>query len=135
LGRTARGVRGISVGADDAVVQMETLAGDGESILTVSRGGYGKRTRLDEYRTQGRGGKGIINLKVTAKNGPVAGVRRVHDEDEVMVITSRGKIIRMSAGGISLIGRSTQGVRVIDVGEDDQVVSLARLPRTQAGES
>jgi DNA gyrase subunit A len=129
MGRTARGVRGIRVGEDDHVVEMETINSDEETILTVAEKGYGKRTLLTDYRIQGRGGKGLINLKVTKKNGPVVGVKRVNDDDEVMIITSQGKIIRMPAGGISVIGRSTQGVRVIDVGEGDQVVSVARLPR------
>ncbi len=129
MGRTARGVRGIKVGKDDHVVEMEAITSNEETVLTVTEKGYGKRTRLDGYRIQGRGGKGLINLKVTGKNGPVIGVKRVSDDDEVMIITSQGKIIRMPTGGISVIGRATQGVRVIDVGEGDQVVSVARLPR------
>jgi DNA gyrase subunit A len=135
MGRTARGVRGIAVVSGDQVVEMETLGGDAGAVLTVTEKGYGKRTALADYRRQGRGGKGLINLKVTAKNGPVAGVKSVDDESEIMIITTKGKIIRMPAGGISMIGRSTQGVRVIDVGDDDQVVSLARLPRSAEAEA
>ena len=133
MGRTARGVRGITVGKDDMVVEMETVSGSDGDILTVTERGYGKRTRLGEYRKQGRGGKGIINLKVTSKNGPVIGVKRVDDHSEVMVITSLGKVIRMPVKGISVIGRSTQGVRIIDVGEGDAVVSVARLPERPSG--
>ncbi|MFQ5669267.1 MAG: DNA gyrase subunit A [Acidobacteriota bacterium] len=128
MGRSARGVRGISVGEGDHVVEMETVSGDDGSILSVTENGYGKRTRLQEYRSQRRGGKGRINIRVTPKNGPVIGVKRVDDTAEVMLITSHGKIIRMAARGISVIGRATQGVRVIDVSGDDKVVALARLP-------
>ena len=132
MGRTARGVRGITVGREDHVVEMETVAGEEGTILTVTEKGFGKRTTLPEYRPQGRGGKGLINLKVTRRNGPVVGVKRVDDDSEVMVISSKGKIIRMPVGGISMIGRSTQGVRVIDVGDDDKVVAVARLPRPES---
>jgi DNA gyrase subunit A len=134
MGRTARGVRGIRLLGDDKVVAMETLADAGEAILTVTEKGFGKRTALSEYRSQGRGGKGLINLKVTERNGKVAGLKRVAEDSEVMLITSRGKIIRMPVAGISMIGRSTQGVRVIDVGSDDQVVAVARLASTESTE-
>ncbi|MFQ5718147.1 MAG: DNA gyrase subunit A [Acidobacteriota bacterium] len=127
MGRTARGVMGIRVGTDDGVVGLETVSSDEDAILTVSENGYGKRTALSEYRRQGRGGKGIINLKVTGRNGPVVGVKRVHADSEVMVMTTQGKVIRMPVKGISTIGRATQGVRVIDVGDGDTVVSVARL--------
>lgn len=134
MGRTARGVRGIGLVGEDQVVAMETVADPNEAILTVTEKGYGKRTALSEYRSQGRGGKGLINLKVTQRNGKVAGLKRVAGDSEVMIITSRGKIIRMPTGGISMIGRSTQGVRVIDVGADDHVVSIARLPEAESTE-
>ena len=134
MGRTARGVRGISLMGDDQVVAMETVADPSEAILTVTEKGFGKRTPLSEYRSQGRGGKGLINLKVTDRNGKVAGLKRVAEDSEVMLITSRGKIIRMPAAGISMIGRSTQGVRVIDVGADDHVVAVARLASTESAE-
>ena len=135
MGRTARGVRGIGLVKDDQVVAMEVLAGDDDAILTVTEKGYGKRTRISEYRRQGRGGKGLINLKVSQRNGPVAGLKRVSEDAEVMLITYRGKIIRMPAAGVSMIGRSTQGVRVIGVGEDDRVVAIARLPEPTADET
>jgi DNA gyrase subunit A len=134
MGRTARGVRGIRLLGDDQVVAMETVADPSEAILTVTEKGFGKRTPLSEYRSQGRGGKGLINLKVTDRNGKVAGLKRVAEDSEVMLITSRGKIIRMPAAGISMIGRSTQGVRVIDVGADDHVVAVARLASTESTE-
>ena len=135
MGRTARGVRGISLLKDDQVVAMEILAGDDDAILTVTEKGYGKRTRISEYRRQGRGGKGLINLKVSQRNGPVAGLKRVSEDSEVMLITYRGKIIRMPAAGVSMIGRSTQGVRVIGVGADDRVMAIARLPQSAADET
>ncbi len=130
MGRSARGVRGINLMGEDQVVAMESVAGTEDAILTVTENGYGKRTPLSEYRRQGRGGKGLINIKVAGRNGPVAGLKRVSDDSEVMIITSMGKIIRMPAGGISQIGRATQGVRVIDVGNEDTVVAVARLPQT-----
>jgi DNA gyrase subunit A len=119
----------------DQVVAMEILSGNDDAILTVSEKGYGKRTRVSEYRRQGRGGKGLINLKVSQRNGPVAGLKRVSEDSEVMLITYRGKIIRMPAAGVSMIGRSTQGVRVIGVGADDRVMAIARLPQSAADET
>jgi DNA gyrase subunit A len=97
-------------------------------ILTVTEKGYGKRTEVKEYRLQGRGGQGTINLKVTEKNGPVVGVLQVREEDEVMVVTKDGKTVRTTVKGINRIGRATQGVivlRIVDSG--DQVASIARL--------
>ncbi len=126
MGRVARGVRGIRLREGDRVVSMEVLDGFG-ALLTVSENGYGKRTTLDEYRRQGRGGMGIINLKVSRKTGPVIGVRQVTEEQGVMLISIDGKIIRINAGDVSLIGRSTQGVRVMDLGDDDRLVAMAKI--------
>ena len=126
MGRTARGVRGMTVAEDDVVVGMEIL-GNGGTILTVTEKGFGKRTPSDEYRLTRRGGLGVLALRITDRNGPVVGILQVTEEDEIMLITDRGKIIRMAAQGISVIGRVTQGVRLIDVEPDERVVSLARL--------
>jgi len=126
MGRTARGVRGISLGDKDEVVSMEVLATDA-SILTVTEKGYGKRSPLTEYRVQSRGGSGIITLKVTDRNGPVIGVRQVTDQDDVMLVTDSGKIIRSRAKEIPTIGRNTQGVHLISLDESERVVSIARL--------
>ena len=126
MGRTAYGVRGISLRDDDEVVSMGVLA-PGGTILTVTEQGYGKRTELDEYRVQSRGGLGIINIQTSDRNGKVIGVAQVSDDDELMVITQQGKILRMASNAIRSIGRATQGVRLIDVEGDDRVVSVARL--------
>jgi DNA gyrase subunit A len=126
-GRGAYGVRGISLRDEDAVVAMEVVTPGGGTLLTVSENGYGKRTDLDEYRVQSRGGLGIINIHTTDRNGRVVGIAYVRDEDELMLITQQGKVLRMVTRDIRTIGRATQGVRLIGVEEDDRVVSIARL--------
>src|SRR5918995_6243852 len=114
MGRTAGGVRGIELREDDEVVAMEVLE-PGGTILSVTEQGYGKRTELDEYRVQSRGGVGIINIQTSERNGKVVGMTQVHDDDELMLITQQGKILRMASRGIRTIGRATQGVRLIDI--------------------
>jgi DNA gyrase subunit A len=126
MGRTAYGVRGISLRDEDEVVGMEVLA-PGGTILSVTEQGYGKRTELDEYRVQSRGGIGIINIQTSDRNGKVIGVVQVRDDDELMLITQQGKILRMASNTIRAIGRATQGVRLIDIEGDDRAVSIARL--------
>jgi DNA gyrase subunit A len=110
----------------DKVVSMEILT-RGFNILTVSDGGYGKRTEMDEYRLQSRGGKGIITMKTTDKTGRVIGVQQVTEDDQLMLVTNIGKIIRLRIKDIRIIGRNTQGVRLIEIDEGERVVSLARL--------
>ena len=126
MGRTARGVRGINLRSEDEVVAMAVVR-PGGTLLTVTEKGYGKRTELDEYRVQSRGGLGIISIQTTARNGRVAGIAYVEDEDELMLITERGKVLRMDTKDIRPIGRATQGVRLIEIDERDRVVSVARL--------
>jgi DNA gyrase subunit A len=126
MGRAAYGVRGISLREGDAVVAMEVLV-PGGTILSVTEQGYGKRTELDEYRVQSRGGIGIINIQTSDRNGKVIGIAQVSDDDELMLITQQGKILRMASKGIRTIGRATQGVRLIDIEGDDRAVSIARL--------
>jgi DNA gyrase subunit A len=126
MGRTAYGVRGISLREGDAVVAMEVVT-PGATLLTVSENGYGKRTELDEYRVQSRGGVGIINIHTTDRNGRVVGIAYVHDDDELMLISQQGKVLRMVVRDIRTIGRATQGVRLIDMEPEDRVVSVARL--------
>ena len=110
----------------DEVVAMEVVR-PGSTLLTVTEHGYGKRTELDEYRVQSRGGVGIINIQTSERNGRVVGMASVHDEDEFMLITQQGKILRTVARDIRTIGRATQGVRLIEIDADDRVVALARL--------
>jgi DNA gyrase subunit A len=126
MGRAARGVKGMNVAADDAIVGME-IPTEAGAILTVTANGYGKRTRHAEYRIQRRGGQGLLALRITDRNGPVVGILQVTEDDEVMLITDRGKIIRLPVAGISLIGRITQGVKLIDTEPEERVVSIARL--------
>ena len=111
----------------DEVVEMDVLRSKEGTILTVTEKGYGKRTAVEEYRLQGRGGSGIINLKVTDKTGPVVKVMEVAGDDQVMVITAFGKIIRTNVRDISILGRPTQGVRLIHLDEGDTVVAVARV--------
>jgi DNA gyrase subunit A len=126
MGRSAYGVRGISLRDDDEVVAMEVVR-EGGTLLTVAQNGYGKRTELEEYRLQSRGGVGIINIQTTDRNGKVVGIAYVHDDDEVLLITQQGMILRMKAGDVRTIGRATQGVRLIEMEEGDAVVSVAKL--------
>jgi DNA gyrase subunit A len=126
MGRVAAGNIGIRMEPGDEVVAMEILK-EGATILTVTENGYGKRTKTEEYRTQSRGGKGILTIKATERNGPVVYSNQVTDQDELMIITGHGKIIRMRVVDISVIGRNTQGVRLINLGEGETVVGVARL--------
>jgi len=126
MGRSAYGVRGITLREGDEVVAMEVVR-EGGTVLTVAQNGYGKRTELEEYRLQSRGGVGIINIQTSDRNGKVVGVAYVHDDDELMLISQQGMILRMKAGDIRTIGRATQGVRLIEMEEGDNVVSVAKL--------
>jgi DNA gyrase subunit A len=133
MGRSARGVKGITLADDDEVVGGEVIEPD-TTLLTVTQNGYGKRTEEKEYRVQGRGGKGIIDIKTTERNGPVAGLLQVRDSDEIVIITNRGMLIRTRVSEISVIGRNTQGVRLITLERTDEKVSgIAKLPEEPAG--
>jgi DNA gyrase subunit A len=132
-GRGTYGVLGMRLDSGDAVVSMEML-NRGASILTVSEKGYGKRTEMEEYRLQSRGGKGIITMKATEKTGRIVGGQQVTDDDQLMLVTNNGKIIRLRMRDIRVIGRNTQGVRLIDVEEGERVVSLARLAEKEEDE-
>jgi DNA gyrase subunit A len=133
MGRTAYGVRGIALRDDDEVVAMEVVR-EGGTMLTVAQNGYGKRTELEEYRLQSRGGVGIINIQTSDRNGKVVGIAYLHDDDEVMLISQQGMILRLKAGGIRTIGRATQGVRLIEMEEGDAVVSVAKLAEREEGD-
>ena len=126
VGRTAIGVRGIRLRPGDEVVAM-AVPRSGGTVLSVTEHGYGKRTPLDEYRVQSRGGLGIINIHASPRNGRVVGVAYVEDDDELMLVTQQGKIIRMVASDIRAISRNTQGVRLIEIDAEDSVVAVARL--------
>jgi DNA gyrase subunit A len=131
IGRTARGVKGLRLAKDDEVVGMEVLSPN-STILSVSESGYGKRTTESEYRTQSRGGKGLINLRITAKTGPVMGILQVFDDDDVMVMSDQGNLVRLPVGDIRPTGRNTQGVRLINLRADQRLVGAVRIE--EAGE-
>ena len=126
IGRTGKGVIGIRLDEGNEVVGMEIVRDD-STILTVTENGYGKRSTLEDYRSQGRGGKGIITIKTMEKNGRVVGMAQVSAEDEIILITSNGKVIRIRAKDISVQGRNTQGVRLFDIEGGDNVVSFAKV--------
>ena len=150
MGRNSSGVRGISLAGDDRLVGM-VVAEPEATLLTACANGYGKRTLFgrgnhadweeqDEasstsrYRTQRRGGKGVRDIKTTKRNGPVIGIARVNDGDEVMIMTARGKIQRILASDMGVIGRNTQGVRIMSIDDDDSLVAVVRVPREDNGE-
>jgi len=126
MGRTARGVIGIRLREGDEIVSAE-VAEEKTSLLTVTERGLGKRTSVEDYPVHGRGGMGVISIKVTDKGGPAVGLLQVRDEDEVVLITNSGKIIRTKAQDIALLGRNTQGVKLMDVEPEDRVVSIGRV--------
>jgi DNA gyrase subunit A len=130
MGRTAFGVKGIVLRGGDRLVGMAVVE-KGGAVLTVTEKGYGKRTQIEAYRMQSRGGKGIINIRTSERNGKVVAVHFVRDNDEVMVITAKGMLLRQRVDGIGAFGRATQGVRVILLDEDDLVVDVAKLAEKQ----
>jgi len=124
LGRTARGVKAITVAKDDAIIGMEIFEkGSKDTILMVTQMGYGKRSELEEYRIQGRGGVGVITQKITEKVGRVVGTRKVKATQEVILSTDKGQNIRMKVSDISVLGRNTQGVRLINLSEKEEMVT------------
>ncbi len=131
MGRPAAGVRGITLEEGDAVVGLDVVD-PSATLLAVSERGFGKRTSMDEYRVQARGGKGIITMKVTGRTGKVVGVQMVRDEDEVMLVTDSGRVIRFPVRDVSVIGRNTQGVRLIELDSEERVVAVARLAERDA---
>ena len=126
MGRTARGVKGIRLLGKDEVVSMAVVEPEG-TLLTVTDKGFGKRSRIDDYRMQTRGGKGIINVRTTKRNGGVVAVPFVRDEDQLMVITAHGMIVRLNVEDFGVMGRATQGLRLIQLDEGDEVVAVAKL--------
>lgn len=134
MGRTATGVRGIKLDKGDKVVSLEVIENSEAQILTVTEKGYGKRTLVSEYRITGRGGKGVITIKTTGKNGRVVGTFQVTNDTQIMMITTQGgKVIRMDASEISIFGRGTQGVRLIGLAEDEKVAAVAKVVERDQG--
>ena len=128
MGRVTRGVRGMTLEDDDVVIGMEIVNEmTGSTLFTVTENGFGKRTELTEYRLQSRGGKGVITIKTTDRNGCVVDIKQVTDENDLMLISDQGKIIRISVAQFSVIGRNTQGVRLMVTEEAERLVAVAKL--------
>jgi len=126
MGRTARGVRGVKLQKNQRVISLVVITGD-DDILTATENGYGKRTAIEEYRVTGRGGQGVISIQVSERNGQVIGAIQVKSEDEVMLISNKGTLVRMPVSEISVIGRNTQGVRLINLTNEELLVGLERI--------
>ncbi|MGL6029906.1 MAG: DNA gyrase C-terminal beta-propeller domain-containing protein, partial [Legionella sp.] len=126
MGRTARGVRGIRIEEGQSVISLVVVHPDG-TILTATENGYGKRTAIDEYRVSGRGGQGVISIQVTERNGKVVRSVQVTDSDEAMLITDKGTLVRFKISELSIIGRNTQGVRLINVSSGELVVGMQKI--------
>lgn len=138
IGRVGRGVKGVTLSNDNEVIGMVIVGDAPSTILAVTEKGYGKRTDLSEYRLQGRGGKGIISIRTNQRNGNAVAFLQVSDEDEIMIVTAEGKILRLKISGIRVIGRNTQGVKFIDIEEGGRVVGAVALAekgeKEEAGE-
>ncbi len=133
MARGAMGVRGMHIEENSRVVGMEVL-GEEETLLTVTENGFGKRTRIEEYKTQKRGGKGVFSIKTSARNGKMMGMALVGDNDELMMVTDAGKLIRTAIDGISVMSRNTQGVKLINLSEGETLIGIARLPEEEGGD-
>jgi DNA gyrase subunit A len=134
MGRTAYGVKGITLKKKDRVIGMVVVKRD-TTLLSVTENGFGKRTAISDYRVTNRGGKGIINIKTTERNGKVIAIKEVVTDDELMLISQKGIIIRQPVNQIKVIGRSTQGVKLINLDEGDKVVDVARVVKSEGEEN
>lgn len=134
MGRSATGVKGITLDGNDHVIGMDCVDKELE-VLIVTTKGYGKRTPAGDYRSQTRGGKGIKTINLTDKNGPVVGLKVVKKDEDLMIITTSGTLIRTSMDGISTMGRYAQGVKLINIREDDAVATLCRADKNEEDES
>ena len=132
-GRTTKGVRGIRLVKDDILVGMEVLS-HGQTLFAATENGYGKRTLIDEYPVQRRGGKGVITIKTSERNGKVVAILLVDEENDLMLMTDRGKLIRMPISSISVISRNTQGVKLIGMDTGEKVIGAARLAEAEKEE-
>jgi DNA gyrase subunit A len=128
MGRNTSGVRGMNLDDDDELVDMVVIKNTHEAtVLAISENGYGKRSLVDDYREQSRGGKGVITLKVTPKTGSLVALKEVSDTDDLMIITERGKVIRMQCKGLRTMGRNTQGVRIMRLDQDGKIGAVTRV--------
>ena len=135
MGRTARGVRGMQLEGSDSIIGMEVVNDNtAATLVSVTENGYGKRTSLSEYRVQSRSGKGVITIKTSDRNGNVVDIKLVSDDEDLMFITDRGKILRTRVGSLSIIGRNTQGVRLMVLEDDERIVAVAKLAEKEEDE-
>ncbi|MNP25578.1 DNA gyrase subunit A [compost metagenome] len=125
------GVKGINLGNDDKVVGMEPVTSDKDYILAITENGFGKRTEVEEYRQQGRSGKGILTYKTTEKTGNIIGIKIVNENDDIMLITDTGVVIRLNVKDISVLGRNTQGVTLMRTSEGGKVINIAKIPQEE----
>ena len=130
MGRSARGVRAMKLAEGQAMISLVVKETEG-TILTATEFGYGKRTAIDEYRVTGRGGQGVISIQVSERNGRVVRALQVEDQDEVMLITDKGTLVRFKVSELSVIGRNTQGVRLISLSSGERVVGMQRIEEIQ----
>ena len=130
MGRTARGVHAMKLAQDDRMIDMSVI-GEGQSVLAITEDGYGKRTDPDEYRETGRNGKGIIAMRLTDKTGPLVAQLTVSEDEDILLITNEGVIIRMAVSSISQTGRATQGVRLMRLDEGAKIVGVARAEQEE----
>jgi DNA gyrase subunit A len=131
IGRVSQGVKGIELEEDDYVIGMEVCSSENPYILVVTENGFGKRTEIEEYKVQSRGGKGILTYRVTSKTGSIAGMKLVNDNDDIMLISSDGTIIRLNVTEISILGRATQGVTLMRMNDGVKVVCIARIVKEE----
>ena len=135
MGRNTSGVKGMTLGKNDEIVDMVVIKNTHEAtVLAMSENGYGKRSQVEDYREQSRGGKGVITLKVTPKTGNLIGLKEVTDQDDLMIITEQGKVIRMNCGGIRTMGRNTQGVRIMRLDSDGSIAAITRVVNEEEGD-
>jgi DNA gyrase subunit A len=136
IGRNTTGVKGVDLGKDNEVVDMVVVKNTHEAtVLAIAENGYGKRSLVEDYREQSRGGKGVITLKVTKKTGNLISLKEVSDNDDLMIITEQGKVIRMNCGGIRTMGRNTQGVRIMRLDEHGRIGAVTRVVNEEDDET
>ena len=131
MGRVSQGVKGIQINNSEKIIGMEIID-DSVEILSVTENGYGKRTSVSQYRKQTRGGKGILAMRLTDKNGQIVAIKPVTDKDDLMIVTNNGQVIRTNISGISLMGRATQGVRIIKLKDGESVVAIEKVAQSEA---
>jgi DNA gyrase subunit A len=133
IGRAGRGVRGMTLVKGDRVIGLQVVSDNtAATLVTVTENGYGKRTEIDEYRVQSRGGKGVITIKTTERNGQVVDIKMVDEDSDLMFITNGGKVLRTRVANLSIIGRNTQGVRLMVLEAGEHIVSVAKLAEKEA---